>query len=100
MKELQSVRNAQIMLQNLQGSLSRWLSEFLVSQIFGSLPSTVPAGSLAKAASEGAKTVNGPLPLRVSTRPAALTAAVIELRKDGSVLWLLIASNFEWIWCC
>ena len=34
--------------------------------------STVPAGSLAKASSVGAKTVNGPLPLSVSTRPAAL----------------------------
>src|SRR6202035_3623953 len=37
--------------------------------------STVPAGSLAKASSVGAKTVNGPGLLRVSTRPPALTAA-------------------------
>jgi len=35
----------------------------------------VPAGSLAKAASVGANTVNGPLPFSVSTRPAALSAA-------------------------
>ena len=34
--------------------------------------STVPAGSLAKASSVGAKTVNGPSPLRVSTRSGGL----------------------------
>ena len=34
-------------------------------------PSSVPAGSLANASSVGANTVNGPAPLRVSTRPAA-----------------------------
>ena len=39
--------------------------------------SRVPEGSLAKAASVGAKTVKGPLPLRVSTSPAAFTAATI-----------------------
>src|SRR5579864_2541787 len=37
--------------------------------------STVPAGSLANASLVGAKTVNGPAPLSVSTRPAAFTAA-------------------------
>ena len=37
--------------------------------------STVPAGSFSKAALVGAKTVNGPAPWSVSTRPAALTAA-------------------------
>jgi len=37
--------------------------------------STVPAGSLAKAALVGAKTVNGPGPDSVSTSPAAFTAA-------------------------
>src|SRR5271166_5911172 len=37
--------------------------------------STVPAGSLAKASSVGAKTVKGPLPFKVSTSPAAFTAA-------------------------
>ena len=37
--------------------------------------STVPAGSLAKAASVGAKTVNGPGPFSVSTSPAAWSAA-------------------------
>ena len=42
--------------------------------------STVPAGSLPKAALVGANTVNGPLPSRVSTRPAAFTAAT-------SVVW-------------
>jgi hypothetical protein len=43
--------------------------------------STVPAGSLAKASSVGAKTVNGPAPSSVSTRPAAFTAAT-------RVLWM------------
>ena len=42
--------------------------------------STVPAGRRANAALVGAKTVNGPLPDSVSTRPAALTAAT-------SVVW-------------
>src|SRR6267154_3868327 len=37
--------------------------------------STVPAGKCANASLVGAKTVNGPLPLSVSTSPAALTAA-------------------------
>ena len=37
--------------------------------------STVPAGSLANAELTGAKMVNGPGPLSVSTRPAAETAA-------------------------
>ena len=37
--------------------------------------STVPAGNLAKAALVGAKTVNGPALLRVSTKPIAVTAA-------------------------
>ena len=36
--------------------------------------SSCAGGSLANAASVGAKTVNGPLPLRVSTRPAAVRA--------------------------
>jgi hypothetical protein len=37
--------------------------------------STVPAGNLAKAASVGANTVNGPSPFKVSKSPPALTAA-------------------------
>src|SRR4028118_1335080 len=44
--------------------------------------STVPAGSLAKAALVGAKTVKGPLPLSVSARPAAWTAAT-RVEKSG-----------------
>src|SRR5690606_8763764 len=42
--------------------------------------STVPAGRAAKASLVGARTVKGPAPDRVSTRPAALTAAT-------SVVW-------------
>ena len=37
--------------------------------------STVPAGSLEKASSVGAKTVNGPVPLSVATRFVAVSAA-------------------------
>ena len=37
--------------------------------------STVPSGRLANASSVGAKTVNGPSPCNVSTRPAASSAA-------------------------
>ena len=43
--------------------------------------STVPLGSFAKAASVGAKTVNGPSPFRVSTRPATFNAAVSVLNE-------------------
>jgi hypothetical protein len=46
--------------------------------------STVPAGSLAKAASVGANTVNGPGPLRVSTRPAALSAVARVLKLPAA----------------
>src|SRR6059058_5772966 len=49
--------------------------------------STVPAGSLPKAALVGANTVNGPLPSSVSTRPAAFTAAT-------SVVWSLELTAF------
>ncbi len=45
--------------------------------------STVPAGSFAKASSVGAKTVNGPTPLSVSTNPAALTAATRVLKEPA-----------------
>jgi hypothetical protein len=47
--------------------------------------STVPAGSLAKAASVGAKTVNGPAPFRVSLNPAALMAATNVLNCPALV---------------
>ena len=43
--------------------------------------STVPAGSFSNAALVGANTVNGPLPERVSARPAALTAATSVLKS-------------------
>src|SRR5664279_1818749 len=48
-------------------------------------PSSVPAGSAAKAASVGANTVKGPLPWSVSTRPAALTAVSRVLNEPASV---------------
>jgi len=47
--------------------------------------STVPAGNLANASSVGAKTVNGPGPLRVFTRSAALTAATSVLNEPAAI---------------
>jgi hypothetical protein len=58
-------------------SLSKDSSKSIRSQQDCS-PSTVPAGSLAKAASLGANTVRGPLPERVSTSPHAVTAAAVK----------------------
>src|SRR5665213_3451006 len=61
-----------------------WYSRILVRvALFSGFTrlSTVPAGSFPNAASVGAKTVKGPGPLSVSTRPAALTAAT-------SVVWI------------
>ena len=55
-----------------------WQVRILVSwSLFSgfSSVSTVPFGSFAKAALVGAKTVNGPSPSSVLTRPAAFTAA-------------------------
>jgi hypothetical protein len=45
--------------------------------------STVPGGSLAKASSVGAKTVNGPGPFRVVTRFAAPKAAANVLNEPA-----------------
>ena len=45
-------------------------------------PSTVPAGNLSNAAFVGANTVNGPSPLKVSTKSAAFTAAT-NVEKSG-----------------
>ena len=50
--------------------------------------STVPAGSFSNAALVGAKTVNGPAPSSVSTRPAACTAAT-------RVVWSLELTAFS-----
>ncbi len=46
--------------------------------------STVPAGSLANAASVGANTVNGPSPFKASTRSAALSAAASVLKVPAA----------------
>ena len=46
--------------------------------------STVPGGSLANAASVGAKTVNGPALLRVGTNPAAVKAAARVLKEPAA----------------
>src|SRR6478752_2261364 len=78
-----------------------WYSRIFLSAA-GSLrrPSSVPAGSAAKAASVGAKTVNGPLPWSVSTRPAALTAARRVLNDPASVAvstmsWAMASAEAE-----
>ena len=46
--------------------------------------STVPAGSLAKASSVGANTVNGPAPFSVGIRPATVTAAAKDLKVPAA----------------
>src|SRR5579862_2718419 len=46
--------------------------------------STVPAGSLLKASSVGANTVKGPLPFKVSARPAACSAVVNVLKVPAA----------------
>src|SRR5512147_2026468 len=56
--------------------------------------SMVPAGSLAKASSVGAKTVNGPAPLRVSTNPAACTAATKVLKRPSATAVSTISIGF------
>lgn len=64
-----------------------WSVRILVSfSLFSGLTSvsTVPAGSFANASSEGANTVNGPAPLRVSTSPAAVTAATSVLNEPAA----------------
>ena len=59
----------------------------------------VSAGILAKAASVGAKTVKGPLPLRVSTRPAAFTAVTRVLKEPASMavstIFFVIFTSFS-----
>ena len=50
----------------------------------------MPAGSLPNAALVGAKTVNGPLPSRVSTRPAAFTAATrVVWSLELTAFWMM-----------
>src|SRR3954454_3905774 len=52
---------------------------------------TVPAGSLAKAWSVGANTVNGPGPSRVAVSPAALIAAVNVLNWPAATAVLTMS---------
>ena len=50
----------------------------------------MPAGSAAKALLFGAKTVNGPGPSSVSTRPAALTAATsVVWSAEFTAFWMM-----------
>ncbi len=44
--------------------------------------SSLPSGSFEKAASVGAKTVNGPVPRRVSVKPACFMA-LLKMLKDA-----------------
>jgi hypothetical protein len=62
---------------------------FGLEQIF-----TVPPGSLANASSVGANTVKGPGPLRVSTRPAALTAVTSVLNELAATAVSTISAAF------
>ena len=56
-----------------------------------SKPSTVPAGNFAKASSEGAKTVKGPLPFSVSINPAAVSAAARVVNLPAATAVLIIS---------
>src|SRR6476661_11291195 len=60
--------------------------------------STVPAGSLAKAALVGANTVKGPGPCSVSTRPAAFTAATsVVWSAELTAFWtMVLLGNIGW----
>src|SRR6185437_223735 len=65
-----------------------------LSSGFNSL-STVPAGSLPKAEFVGANTVNGPLPSRVSTRPAAFTAATsVVWSFELTAFWMMFLDGY------
>src|ERR1700684_147458 len=56
---------------------------------------TVPAGSLSKASLVGAKTVKGPGPDRVSTRPAALTAATrVVWSFELTAFWTMVLVGY------
>ena len=55
--------------------------------------STVPAGSLANAASVGANTVNGPAPFSVSTSPAAFTAATRVVNPPATAVSTMSAAE-------
>ena len=55
--------------------------------------SKVPAGSLAKASSVGANTVNGPGPLSASTNPAAFTAATKVLKLPAATAVSTISAD-------
>src|SRR6185312_16187402 len=62
-----------------------WYFKMVASlALFLSSDSTVPGGSLAKAASLGANTVYGPLPFSVLTRPAAFTAVTSVLKDPAA----------------
>src|SRR5688500_18744397 len=58
--------------------------------------SSVPAGSLANAASVGANTVNGPGPLSVATRSAASSAVASVLNEPASTA----VSTMSFVWAC
>lgn len=49
----------------------------------------MPLGNLANASSVGAKTVNGPLPDKVSARPAALMAAICSTYGGENYLYTI-----------
>ena len=73
-----------------------WYSSTSVSAgMSPSRASTVPSGSFANASSVGAKTVNGPSPCSVSTRPAAPSAAtsVSNLPAPTAMSTMVIGSG-------
>ena len=55
----------------------------------------MPAGNLAKASLVGAKTVNGPGPSSVETRPAALTAATkVVWSLEFTAFWMMFFDGY------
>ena len=60
--------------------------------------STVPAGSLEKASSVGAKTVNGPAPLSVPTRFVAVSAAAKVLKFPAALAVSMMSCIVCFVW--
>ena len=55
----------------------------------------MPGGSLAKASLVGANTVNGPAPSRVSTSPAAFTAATrVVWSLELTAFWMMFLDGY------
>src|SRR5665811_1622159 len=78
-----------------------WYVSILVSSFLScNKLSNAPEGSFANAASVGAKTVNGPGPLSVSTRSAACTAFTSVVKFSASIAVSTIFFIFQCLLFC